>query len=315
MSKFNPKIIFFGTPDFALPALDALKNAGITPVVVVASTDAPKGRGMNTTPPPTKVWAQKNEVPVLQPEKIRDNKDFFDKLRGYSPDLFVVASYGKILPQTLLDIPKHGTLNIHPSLLPKYRGPSPIHGAMLAGDKKTGVTIMLVDEEMDHGPILKISDLKVQISDLTFTELEKKLAELGAELLIKTIPKWIAGEIKPEEQRHDSATYTKKIKKEDGHIDWDVPAEEADRKIRALNPWPGAFAFQNNKRLIIRSANILDSNQDKNPGEVFIYNEDIAIACKSGALLINRLQQEGKKEADSRDFLRGNKDIIGNILS
>ncbi|MBI2507100.1 MAG: methionyl-tRNA formyltransferase [Candidatus Niyogibacteria bacterium] len=232
--------IFFGTSEFAIPILDALKNKGWLPKLVVATPDRPAGRKLKLKSSPVKMWAEKNGIPVIQPENLK-NPDTFQKLTDTKCRLILVAAYGKIMPKEVLDLPEKGSLNVHPSLLPRYRGADPIRSAILAGDKKTGVTVMLMDEKMDHGPILKHETLNLKHKKYTYPELKKELAELGGKLLAETLPEWLAGEIKPKEQDHSKATYTKKITKEDGHINWSESAEIIERKIRALNPWPGTY--------------------------------------------------------------------------
>ncbi len=280
------KIAFFGTPKVAVRALEELKNAGILPDLVVTAPDKPRGRKMMTAPPPAKVWALENGVRVEQPEKL---SDIAGKLKSGGYDLFAVAAYGKIIPKEILEIPKHGTLNVHPSLLPRLRGASPIQSAILRGEK-TGVTIMLMDEQMDHGPILAQRVLEntkhgAQTPNIYYEELEEKLAGMGGKLLAEVIPKWIAGEITPEEQEHAKATYCGKITKEDGLIKPDDSPETVVRKVRAFTPWPGAYFFAGGKRIIVTEAE-----------------------TENGALAIKRVKPEGKKEMPLADFLRGDKE-------
>jgi len=209
----------------------------------------------------------------------------FKKIEELKPDLVIVASYGKIIPKKILEIPKYGCLNVHPSLLPKYRGPSPIQTTILNGDKKTGVTIILMDEKIDHGKI--ISNSKFLISKkFTYPELCQKLANLGVKLLIQTIPEWIKGEIKPKPQEESKATYTKILKREDGKIDWSKPGREIERQIRAFNPWPGAFTFIKHKNKTLR-IKILEA------------------IVKDNKLIIKKLQPEGKKPMSFEEFKRG----------
>lgn len=236
----NIPFIFFGTPEFAVSILEELKDAGIIPSLVVTAPDKPKGRGLVLTPPPVKIWAEKHNIPYLQPIKL-DN-DFLNKLKVNSYKLFVVAAYGKIIPKVILDIPTNGTLNVHPSLLPKYRGASPIQSQILADEKEVGVTIMLIDEEMDHGPILDIKKIEIK-NNTTAPELENILAHEGGKLLSVVIPKWIDGKIKAEEQNHSEATFTKKITKEDGLIVLPDDQHKNYLKYRALTPWPGVYFF------------------------------------------------------------------------
>ncbi len=275
------KIVFLGTPEFAIRPLEAVINAGYQIIGVITAPDKPVGRKMVLTPPPVKVFAEKNNLPVYQP---KDKKELLEILKKFRPDLAIVAAFGMIFTKEILEIPKYGFLNIHASLLPRWRGASPIQSAILAGEKETGITIMLLNEKMDEGPILSKSNLKSQISNLSYKELENQLAKLGEKLLMETIPKWITGEIKPREQNHNKATYCKKITKEDGLIDFNKESPEIiERKIRAFTPWPGAYAFVNNKRLIITQAEIINN-----------------------ALKIKRVKPEGKNEMSFADFLRGN---------
>ena len=282
MKKLN--IAFFGTPEFSVKILEKLKKEGFTPSLIIVTPDKPKGRKMLLTPPPTKIWAEKNNLPVLQPTKLKD-ENFLNKLKETEWDLFIVASYGKIIPQEVLDIPKYQTINVHPSLLPRLRGASPMQSAILT-EEKTGMTIMLMDAEMDHGPILMQKILETSKWPIKITELEEKLAKLGGELLTKTIPLWIKGEIKPQEQNHDKATYIDKINRQESFIDFDKNPEKNYRKILALQNYkPYFFAERNGKkiRVIIKDAKL-----------------------EEGELIITRVLPEGKKEMDYEDFLRGN---------
>lgn len=233
---------FFGTDEFAVGVLNELKTNGLIPNLLITAPDRPAGRGLKLTPPPVKIWALENNVA------------FLTDLPQTSADLFVVASYGKILNKEILALARHGTLNVHPSLLPKYRGSSPIQSAILNGDEATGVSIMLLDEAMDHGPILETKAIKLQ--DQTYLELRAELAKVGGQLLAEVMPKWLAGEITAVPQKHGEATYTKKIKKEDGLIDLAAPAALNWRKFRALLPWPGLYFFENGKRIKITEAKL-----------------------------------------------------------
>lgn len=251
------KYIFFGTPEFAVIILKALMDAGYTPTLVVAAPDKPKGRGRALAPPPVKTLAEQYGIPIIQPATLKD-AETTQTIAALEPDLFIVAAYGAIIPKILLDIPKKGGLNIHPSLLPKYRGPSPVQAAILHGDETTGVTIILMDEKMDHGPILAQRELTPNIQCFSPTlnvgrcptaeELSVKLANLGAQLLIETIPKWLAAKIVPQPQDHHKTTYTKLITKEDGRIDWRKSAEEIERMVRAYTPWPSAWTIMSNTK-------------------------------------------------------------------
>lgn len=240
MNKFKPKIIFFGTPIFAVPVLKALLT-NFQVQAVVTAPDKPVGRKQILTPSPVAEYATKKNIPVLKPEKLDENfiKNHISLLDS---NLFIITAYGKIIPQAILDIPKFGALNIHPSLLPKYRGPSPIQSAILNGDKVSGITIMLADKKMDHGPV--VATKKIGLSDQdTFESLSKKLFEEGANLLIKIIPDFIAGKIKPIPQNDTKATYTKIITKSDGYFNLENPpsTKTLERMIRAYYPWPIAW--------------------------------------------------------------------------
>jgi methionyl-tRNA formyltransferase len=325
------KIIFMGTPEFGAIILEGLIKARYKPILVATAPDKPVGRKQILTPPPVKVIAQKYGIAVFQPEKILRLKS---KILNLKPDLIIAVAYGKILPKEILEIPKYGCLAVHPSLLPKYRGPSPIQTAILNGDRKIGVTIFLMDEKMDHGPILARRELELSIfnsqlsnrsqipnSKITYTELSKKLAKLGAKLLIETIPKWIKGEIKPVPQEESKATYTKILKKEDGKINWRKTAEELERQIRAFDPWPGSFTFwYKNKekiRLKFLRARVLKISDTKTYliGKTLVAPQnELCVQTGQGFLIIEKLQPEGKKEMFSEDFLRGHPDFIGTIL-
>lgn len=280
----NIPFVFFGTPQFAVFVLEELLREGLKPSLVVTAPDKPQGRGLLLTPPPVKVWAEENKIPFLQPAKL--DTDFTNKLKTGSYKLFVVAAYGKIIPKEVLDIPPHGTLNVHPSLLPKYRGASPLQSQILKGEKEIGVTIMLIDEEMDHGPILESRKLKVE-SEKNASELGKDLAQLGGKLLSEVIPKWIAKEIKPKEQNHEEATFTKKVTKEDGLINLKNDDQYKNYlKYLALDPWPGVYFFalrrEQKIRVAIKKAEFID---DK--------------------FVIKEVLPEGGKVMAFDDFLRG----------
>lgn len=302
-----------GTPDFAVPILNKLINSEYKPIAVITEPDKKVGRKQILTPPPVKVLAEKHNIPVLQPEKIRDSKL---EIRDLKPDLIIIAAYGQIIPAEILNIPKYGCLNVHPSLLPKYRGSSPIQTAILNGDEKTGVTIMQVTEKMDAGPILANSEIQISKSDTT-EELSKKLSKVGAQLLIETLPKYLSGEIKPQPQDDTQATYCQLIKKEDGHINWNKKADEIERMTRAFHPWPGTFTFWNSKLIkIFPPINYQLSTINYRPGIIFLTSDKkLAIACKDGYLIVEKLQLEGKKTTSAKDFLNGHPNFIGSQLT
>ncbi len=291
----SEKFTFFGTDDFSVNVLEKLFEKGFVPALVVTAPDRPAGRGQQIQSPAAKIWADSKKIKTLQPEKLDEN--FIVELKNIAGennfDFFIVASYGKIIPESVLNIPKKGTLNVHPSLLPMYRGASPIETAILEDNKETGVTIMLMDKEMDHGPILE-----QEFVDITEwpkkIDLEKQFAEIGGELLSQIIPAWLAGEIIEQEQEHNYATFTKKIKKEDGLIEikdlnLDFPKLEKRSvflKVKALNPWPGVYFFvdhlEKKTRIKITDADFIDSKT-----------------------VITKVIPEGKKEMTFEDFKKG----------
>ena len=256
MTKNEVKIVFWGTPYFAARILEGLISAHFCPILVVTAPDKVKGRGLQKTPSEVKKIAKKWGLEVVEPAKLRQNEAFLQQLRQLDPDLFIVAAYGKIIPAEYLSIPQKGALNIHPSLLPRWRGPSPLQATILAGDTETGVSIILMDEEMDHGPIIKNSKLNSPIAKLTYRQLEEKCIEEAIKLLIEILPQWLNGEINPIPQDHEKATYCKIIKKEDGLTDFNEPAELIERKIRAFEVWPNVYFERNGKTYKILEADI-----------------------------------------------------------
>ncbi len=314
------KYVFFGTPEFAAIVLEGLLKSGYIPEAVICNPDEPVGRKKILTPPPVKILAEKSNIIVFQPRKLRDNPEFAGQLKKLKPDLAIVAAYGKILPKEILDIPVLGFINVHGSLLPAYRGASPIQQAILNGDKETGITIMKVDEKMDHGEI--ISQIKTPVADSdTFESLSRKLAISGAKLLIKTTPDYVTGKIKPTEQNDSEATYVKIIKKEDGKINWSKDATEIERMARAFYPWPSAYANIKNQKSKIKNQiiKIIEAEVSKNDGghqigEVFLKNNELAIQCGKNILIVKKLQLEGGKILSAKEFLNGHKDFKGSIL-
>jgi len=268
------KIGFFGTPDYAVTTLNTLKSSGFDIVFVVTMPDRPKGRKMVMTPPEAKVWAIENNVPVFQPEKLRDDA-FIEALKKYDCDVFVVIAYGKIIPDSILNIPKFKSLNIHGSLLPKYRGSCPIETAILNDDRDTGVCIIQMDSEMDHGPIVASRKVVVENWPPTAQVLGNEIVKTGADLLVEILPDWVTCKVTPVEQDHSLATFTKKIEKEDGLIDLDGDPYKNYLKIQAYNEWPSAFFFKDGKRIKITKAS---------------YND--------GKLTIEKVIPEGKSEMD-----------------
>jgi methionyl-tRNA formyltransferase len=310
----NYKIIFFGTSEFAREILRGLLSAGYEIQALVTQPDKMIGRHQILTPPPTKEVAQEYKIPILQPEKIKNNSESINQIKELSPDLIITAAYGQIIPKKILTLPKFGAINIHASLLPKFRGASPIQAAILAAEEEVGVTIMLMDEELDHGPIIGNSKFKIQNSKFTAEELSNELAKIGIKLLIEILPEWLAGAIKPAEQNHSQATYTRILTRENGRIDWSKSAEEIERQIRAFTPWPGTWTTWEGKIFKIFEAEILETKNSYKFGEVFKYNNFLAVKCEKNALIIKKLQLEGKKEMSQEEFLNGYPKIISSIL-
>ena len=294
----NKKIIFFGTPDFAVPALTALHQEGYNLSLVITQADQPVGRKQALTPPPVKLAAQKLGLPICQ--KLSGVKNF-------KADLGVVVAYGKIIPQNILAIFSCGVLNIHPSLLPKYRGPSPIQAAILNGDLKTGVSIIKLDSQMDHGNIIIKAKYSISNKD-TYLSLSEKLAKAGADLLIQTLPDYISGNIQPKPQDDSQATVTALITKADGQINWLKSASEIERQIRAFYSWPSAYAdFQvknHNLKIKLLSADV--SEQTDGPvGQLQNKNGRLIVVCAQNSLIINKLQPAGKKAMVATEFING----------
>ncbi len=315
----NSKVIFFGTSEFAIPTLVTLVKEDYEIVAVITTPDEPVGRKQVLTPPPVKVIAEKFGLKIFQPQKLNGDKKLVSCLVSLEPDIGIIASYGKIIPSKILDLSKRGFLNIHPSLLPKYRGPSPIQYALLNGEKETGVTIMKIDEQVDHGPILAIENLKLKIENLKYMELHDELAKMGAELLIKILPGYLAGKIRPVEQDHDKATFTKIIKKEDGRIDWHKTAQEIYNQFRAFHFWPGIWTSWQGRVLKITDCKISTEQPYHGHDEEYVaqvYNEDgiTFVPCSQGHIQILRLQLEGSKEMSITNFLSGHRDFMGSKL-
>ncbi|MFZ5559445.1 MAG: methionyl-tRNA formyltransferase [Patescibacteria group bacterium] len=317
------KTILMGTPEFAeriFRKTYPILRDYLEIISVITAQDKPVGRKQVLTPCPVKKWALEADLSVLQPDNIR-NPEWVAKIKELAPDLIILCAYGQIIPQEILDIPKYKALNIHPSLLPKYRGASPIQATILNGDKETGVSLMIMDAEMDHGPIIRNSKFEIRNSKITYKELENQLVDVASDLLIKTLPDWVEGKITPQPQDHSKATFCKLIKKEDGKIDWHKSAEEIERQIRAYREWPESYTeilnpkskIQNNIKIL--NAEILNQKTSKKIGEVFLTDtKELAVQTGNGILILKQVQLEGKKPMSSRDFLNGHPEIIGSIL-
>ena len=298
------RIIFMGTPEFAVPALRALHNNDLNVVLVVTQPDCRKGRGRRLSPPPVKKTAVNLGYPVLQPSSVR-SVEFSNIIAEYEPDFIVVVAFGRIIKKNILDIPKIAAINIHASLLPKYRGSAPIQWAIIKGENKTGVTIMLMDEGMDTGDILLSSEIEISPDD-TSDILHDRLADLGANLLIETLNAFDTGDIHPISQDHIQATYAPMLKKDDGRMNWKTPAQSLETFIRGMTPWPGAFTFHGEKRLKIFKAKAISANANDSPGTVMKgFPDELWIATGNGVLSVLEIQSESGKRLPIKDFLRG----------
>ncbi|AIG27729.1 methionyl-tRNA formyltransferase [Brevibacillus laterosporus] len=302
----DTRILFMGTPDFATQSLEALITNGFQVVGVVTQPDRPVGRKRVLTPPPVKELALRHGLPVYQPEKIRESEAVQSVLDATRPDLIVTAAYGQILPVSLLEAPKHGCINIHASLLPKYRGGAPIHASIINGEKETGVTIMYMVQALDAGDMISKVIVPIEERD-TAASMFEKLATAGADLLIETLPKLLKGEITPEPQNHEEATFAPNIKRENERLDWNKSAREIYNQVRGMNSWPVAFTTFEGKVWKVWWAEVVElAGQLATPGTIIGRTEDgLIIACGAGSIILKEIQPEGKKRMSVYDFLRG----------
>ena len=318
------RIVFMGTPDIACPTLEALATAPDFQVVgVVVQPDKPKGRDLKLQAPPVKELALRLGLPVLQPERAR-NEPFIAQLRELRLDLIVVLAYGQILPQAILDLPTHGCLNVHTSLLPRWRGAAPIQWAILEGDAATGVTIMRMDAGLDTGGIVATRATPIAPDDTAQT-LHDRLAFLGAELIVQTIPRYTAGELPPRSQPSDGVTYARKLTKDDGRLDWSQSALALHNRLRAFTPWPGTFTFvpAQPKPLLLKvwraelvRGGDLQSLPPALPGQVLSADKSgLVIACHEGALRLAEVQKEGSRRMTAAEFLAGHPLASGSLLA
>ena len=297
-----------GSAELACYGLRALcEEPQFEVVAVVTQPDRPKGRELKLLPSPVKTCALEKGLPVLQPERARDGA-FIEELRHLAPDLIVVIAYGQILPRAILDLPKYGCLNVHTSLLPKYRGAAPIQWAILDDEKETGVTVMKMDEGLDTGDMVAVEKTQIAPEDNAGT-LHDRLGQIGAELLVRTIPDYITGAIKPQKQPAEGSSYARKIKKEDGRIDWSLPAHKIWNMVRAFVPWPVAFTYFEEKgkaQLLKIWAAVEEPRMSGAPGTVLEADRNgLVVACGTGALRITTLQREGGKRLSAQEFVAG----------
>ena len=307
------RVLFMGTPDFAVPSLATLADSSHDLVGVITQPDRPAGRGRRLVSSPVKRFAVERSLTVLQPPTLR-SEESVAAIAALDPDVVVVAAYGLILPQAVLDIPTQGSLNVHGSLLPRYRGAAPITAAILAGEETTGVTIMLMDAGMDTGPMLSQSACPIGADD-TAGDLTARLAISGASLLMATLPRWLAGEIEPQPQDSALATYAPMVRKQDGDIDWTRSARWIARQVRAYQPWPGATTRWDGRSLkILKAQSVHIPMGDEDPGRVVSWRDGVAVVTGEGLLRLSQVQLAGKRALPMREFRHGHLQFLGCLL-
>lgn len=302
-----PKFVFMGSPDFALPSLQALAQH-FEVRGIVTQPDRPAGRGRQLNPPPVKVLAEELGIPVIQPKRIHTDPQAMNQIQAWQPDAIIVAAFGQILRAEVLSLPPHGCINVHASLLPRWRGAAPINAAILHGDEESGVTIMQMDVGLDTGPIISQQAIPIHKEE-TAGSLFDRLAILGAELLIETLPAYLNGEIEPQPQDDERATYAPMLQKSDGELDFERTAAELERQVRAFQPWPGAFLYWQDKLLKVQKAHV---GRAATPGAGdFTIEEGLpAIGCRQGLLVLDEVQPAGKRSMSGGVFLHGARDWV-----
>ena len=303
------RVLFYGSPDFAVPTLQALIDSPWRPVAVVTQPDARAGRGRTMRPPPVKELAESHGIPAIQPARLRE-RAAIAQIASLRPDLQIVAAYGQIIPKRLLDLPRLGSLNVHASLLPRWRGASPISAAILHGDAETGVTIILVDETEDTGAILRQRSTPIGDSEHA-GDLSDRLAVLGAQLLTETIPDWLEGNVPTTPQDDALATRARRVSKAQGKIDWSKSAEQIARHVRAYTPWPGASTTLGERTVRVAAAAVGKPTSSEAPGTITALGSAIVVATGAGQLDVQRLQRAGKREMSAEEFARGARDLVG----
>lgn len=307
-------VVFMGTPDFAVPSLKALNDYGCKVPLVVTRADQPKGRGRKVAAPPVKLIAMELNYPVIQPDTLK-TEEFYKKIIKIHPDLIVVVAFGHILPEKILKIPTFGAINVHASLLPKHRGPAPIHRSIINGDTETGITIMRMDKGLDTGDILLTSKEPI-FADDTAQSLHDRLADAGADLLKNALTRIENNTLVPVPQDHSDATYAPMLYKKEGRIDWTHSADQIERLIRGMTPWPGAYTFYGKKRLKIFKATLKDVPSASEPGKVIQgFSNELRVATGDGVLSITELQGSSGKRLSITDFLRGTSIPVGTVLT
>ena len=308
------RVLFMSTPEFGIPTLRLLaEDRRFEIAAVVTQPDKPAGRGRKLAPPPVKVAAHELSIPILQPASLRAPEPQ-ETIRSLAPDVCAVAAYGQWIPSELFDLPPKRSLNLHPSLLPLHRGAAPVLGALLAGDREAGLSVLFVEDEMDVGDLL--AQVRVPIGeDETTGSLMARLATLGAPLFVDTLAAWVAGEIEPWPQDHARATWIDRLQKSAGLIDWSLPAWEIVHRCRAFSPWPGTFTFFQGKRLLMHRASVLavplESCADDEPGRVVHVGSEVGVVTGDGLLGLERVQLEGRRPLEIEDFIRGQRGFVG----
>ncbi len=306
------KIVFFGTPEFSVPALEALiADPQFDVVAVVTEPEKKKGRGqVEAARSPVFEMASKHSIPTLTPKSIKKDEEVQKKINSFGADVYVVIAYGKIIPEVIFAAPPHGTVNVHYSLLPELRGPSPVQWALLEGKEKTGVTLMEIDAEMDHGRVISQEEIGIEPND-TFLTLAPRLNELGVSILTRDLPLYVAGNTQPQEQEHEKATYCKMITKEDGRVDWTQSAQSIYNRWRAFVVWPGTYTFAGETRLNLKDVALATMPLNSETGMLVVQDKKLYVRCgtglpaQSGVLEILRVQPEGKKTMDATSFING----------
>ena len=306
------KVVFFGTPDFALPVLERL-HASHQLLAVVTQPDKPKGRHGRPRPSSAKLWAQARDIPVLTPARLKENEEFVESLAKLNPEICVVAAYGKMLTQPILDVPPGGFINLHGSILPRYRGSAPIQRALMAGEVRTGVTIMNTVLEMDAGDILRVAETNIGPDDY-FGTLAERLSRLGADALIETLDEIGAGKARPRKQDAQLITYAPPITKDEARIDLNTPAERIFNQVRGLSPKPGAYAYLNGRRLKVLKGAPTSGEATLEPGELAVEGEHLLVGTSSIPLELLIVQPEGKRPVEAPEFVRGYRITAGTRL-
>ncbi len=309
------RLVFMGTPQIAVPSLEYLLNKeDINVIAVLTQPDKPAGRGKKLTASPIKLLAQEYNIPVFQPKSIRKDLDLQGQLINLRPDIFITVAFGQILSQEVLDIPRIGTINLHASLLPKYRGANPIQAAIVNGEKVTGVTTMLTDIGIDTGDMLLKEEIEIT-EDMNSAQLAEKISQIGPELLYKSIIGLNDKTLNPTPQNHDESTHAPKFKKEDGLINWNLPAQKIHNQIRGMYPWPSAYTNIGQNNLKIISSGLIKSAPSASPGEIIsIKKEGVVVAAKDQCILLKTLQPAGKKAMDAQSWCNGARIKTGDIL-